>query len=1607
MKGFIIYYPQSSERVASSDSLRSSMIRLMTSTTTPAGPSSQAQPAIIGYLDNSGDIHGLSNKLVGAVDMSGRVLYREWKPIRQWYPTGTLLVVDVSKDAIANPQDADSNAEEVPLAIAQIDLESYMYIKRQRIQWIIPAMSCSIENTRLLHLNGTHLELWEYDRINRFIRLYIKLQPDSWTISQLDSCLKGLAKVPELPAPASPNDPLRIPSSSDDEFSFSRYKDKGCGCKSDPEDDSCGRSDDHCNDEHASPCDPRNFLDISPGFLNQLKAVKELWVMTGLQDELFALWTDIESFGEKSLFVKTFVTPNLRSIDLVFQPDDDGNYLTAQPRIKDHIPVLLAALKLKPNLFDAILRRAGLTGEDIMTISTLSKLYRIKVLAKVLGMSQATLVDALDIFTHPFASASRTLEIYHLWNRLSAASLSIKQLRYILLNIDDPLQPLGTKQLNILQTTKTMLDGLRAIETANPDLAANQESTLTASDVKAKATEIFAPAVVDSIMGLLEGTSLYTTNCPAALVVDRARIPDKVIYNDPRTVASRRATLSVRGVLTESEESATINLFPGNEAWGAAVGRLRKQAVNRVRSNLAAVYPDNIDDAVLVLAKGDVIGSPPASEGEPGDPGTAPGKRAFFVRALMPFLRSQLATQFITTTMSGIASTSPDMTLLLLTKIIRIGQGDSSTTAMEVLKSLTKHLTPPPDGVWAGYLLPKVTDKFSLYGFGETRPPPLVLDGQNLAFVHRNEDPNDLWWTEPIALTGGKLYSLLVSGQSVPGGLQWKTDRNGLVAIPASSLIPGASIGDTTEVFNRLTKTSMLIQAFNLEVAEVEYLQSHAADFDAIDFNAMTYGALKRLLAYTELRTSLNKREKTLIDLFLWATQNPNATLEQLSAFISLVTMWDKAHILILISANNFGFGNTSLFRNEIALTKLGKAISFVQKVGVRDIDLLLSWADLKLDFDPTWCIAKSVLHTIRERYTLEDFVQAIKPSHDQLRKNQRDALIAYLLMQPCLQKWGVSDADSLFEFFLVDVQMGACMQTSRLKQAISSVQQFVQRCMLGLEEHTDPAINVPNDALDPVRWQWMSKQTIWTANRKVFLYPENWLVPSLRDAKTPVYTTMEGEMLQRDLNPPNILESVKEYVSDLDQISHLKAVGLHIEETGASDYILHCIGMTPSYPYLFFYREYDSSIQEWTPWSQVDTDIPTYTQEYLRVHGGGEFPPQTMEVVTGCYTVPCVWNSRRLLFIGQINQKTIANEGALMSEFGQLTKPDSRTKANDMAPKQCWEVKLAYTEYRSGRWSQKQVSADSILTPEDVNLSPSDAFQFLPQSVSSDGEDYISIQVWQCHQDPMNSGAPTDVGSFIGQFIFDGSLIYKGVLLDSEKPSNWVATNFQLVNGRSSGPTVSSLQKDTDGALPYFNKEPCVKYEIQGETTAALDRQGIVHYSSSSSALFFHPFTNKLLRAANKSQEDIGPILRVFKTLGARTSTISTGAFGLKSSEVASDGRTYPTYSELSQPYSNYNWELGFHAPMQMAQNLMTSQQFDSALEMIHHVFDPYADGPDAKRVWQWPPFKETNSAKVLETILNQLKPREFDQRITQWRDNPFRPHVVARGRIVAYMKW
>jgi len=201
-------------------------------------------------------------------------------------------------------------------------------------------------------------------------------------------------------------------------------------------------------------------------------------------------------------------------------------------------------------------------------------------------------------------------------------------------------------------------------------------------------------------------------------------------------------------------------------------------------------------------------------------------------------------------------------------------------------------------------------------------------------------------------------------------------------------------------------------------------------------------------------------------------------------------------------------------------------------------------------------------------------------------------------------------------------------------------------------------------------------------------------------------------------------------------------------------------------------------------------------------------------------------------------------------------------------------------------------------------------------------------------------------------------------------------------------GVQLHSLQATDSAAPSLFTGEPYADDPASGDL--------IIHETPEAVQLY-HPFAHELL--TQLSMGDLDGLFAYF----ANDVSDKGDAFG-----SAPPGTTSPAlYHELKRTYSLYNWEAAFHAPMQLAGRLLQAQQFDTALGMIHRVLNPYAPGTDAKRFWQFPPFKEIDADNVLEQLFLSLQPNAPDTAINEWRDKPFQPHVVARNRPSAYMKW
>jgi hypothetical protein len=461
-------------------------------------------------------------------------------------------------------------------------------------------------------------------------------------------------------------------------------------------------------------------------------------------------------------------------------------------------------------------------------------------------------------------------------------------------------------------------------------------------------------------------------------------------------------------------------------------------------------------------------------------------------------------------------------------------------------------------------------------------------------------------------------------------------------------------------------------------------------------------GVTKTISVYTILEDGINLAAPAVVE-----------------ADLAALTGWDTTQLDQLINAPS-NFLNLVLaaapsdIKDIRILGRLDRCFSIMKSFGATAANCV-AWTKPALLFAD----AVQIKQALKARYPEDQWLDVTRPLQNKLRHARRDALVAHLLANPAAGETWVT-SDDLYDYFLTDTQMTSCQPTSRIVQATNSVQQFVQRCFLHLEKN----ITVDADA-DPdwSQWQWMKYFRVWQANRKVFLYPENWIEPELlpTEIKSPFFQELENDLLQNDVTRDNVESAFLSYLEKLDGVSRLEVKAMWYDDPKKT---LHVVARTyGGDPKTYFYRKFVEN-RRWTPWVKIDQDIASD------------------------HVVLTVFNHRVYLFWAVFSQKSDdvdtvkvpASPGGSESTFT----PDK--------PPKYWQIQLAFTEYKNGKWTPKKVSNDDaggsiyIRVPQNTALPDKQDFLFTPLDLPNlDFSKYLSA-----------SGAPKSPGTILADILKD-----------------------------------------------------------------------------------------------------------------------------------------------------------------------------------------------------------------------------------------------------------
>ena len=176
-----------------------------------------------------------------------------------------------------------------------------------------------------------------------------------------------------------------------------------------------------------------------------------------------------------------------------------------------------------------------------------------------------------------------------------------------------------------------------------------------------------------------------------------------------------------------------------------------------------------------------------------------------------------------------------------------------------------------------------------------------------------------------------------------------------------------------------------------------------------------------------------------------------------------------------------------------------------------------------------------------REQAVVDSMAEAISEAEDAYLVDLRTALLNLLAAPGTITR---TQIDALTDRLQLDLDQGACQTTTRVAQAIDTVQSVLFGARNWLLGGHDLALD------DPARfdqaWRWIGSYSAWRAAIRIFLNPESALRPTLRRARSGAFDDMVDSLRAKGTITPEDAESAAaEYSSYFRDICSLSFTAL------------------------------------------------------------------------------------------------------------------------------------------------------------------------------------------------------------------------------------------------------------------------------------------------------------------------------------------------------------------------------------------------------------------------------------------------------------------------------
>jgi Tc toxin complex TcA C-terminal TcB-binding domain/Neuraminidase-like domain/Salmonella virulence plasmid 28.1kDa A protein len=461
---------------------------------------------------------------------------------------------------------------------------------------------------------------------------------------------------------------------------------------------------------------------------------------------------------------------------------------------------------------------------------------------------------------------------------------------------------------------------------------------------------------------------------------------------------------------------------------------------------------------------------------------------------------------------------------------------------------------------------------------------------------------------QEVAALGGLASFLGADNAIIAVLLPYAASRAGLDDYLAALLTPdpdSAVLGKLRELVRLLARQLSLFDALSFSAGEAAAILAHPGAFNIADVASLSLDDIRSLSTFRDLVRAFSDTTGALL-AFLVSDQDRSTRLAQLAA----LTRWDRDQLEQLAAA--FWPPPSAEYGTVAGVARLRRVFDASARSGfsLQPLLTLLALSDLPLvrdgNIDPeAWKTyvdaADLTLGAVSARAGTAGFPTVSSEIGEAVDTANRDALLGAALW--LLEPLGIATPSDLYQYLLIDVEASDCDAVSPIAQGIASLQLYLQRSRMALEPGV---LDVP---VPSVWWEWMTTYRVWEANRKVFLYPENYVDPTLRKARTPQFADLQDTLLQAEVTEATVAAGYRDYMDQLAALARLQTVATYRysvpDEAGRTTDTLFLLARTNTSPYVYYWRTAErytvyqkdggawAASADWSPWRKIDITIP------------------------------------------------------------------------------------------------------------------------------------------------------------------------------------------------------------------------------------------------------------------------------------------------------------------------------------------------------------------------------------------------------------------------------